>query len=66
MSITPSLVSFVAAKEVVRELPMASWVYGALALAGFLLLLAVLWSFRNTGHKMTQGKGAHSDQAQRS
>jgi hypothetical protein len=66
MSITPSLVSFVKAEEVVRELPMAPWVYGALAFAGFLLLLAVLWSFRNTGAKMTQGKGAHSDQSQRS
>ena len=37
-----------AATAKLRELPMPSWAYGAIALACFLALLGVLWSFRNT------------------
>ncbi len=44
----------------VRELPMPTWAYGALALAGFLALLGVLWSFRNTAAKYDKpDPGAH-------
>lgn len=32
------------------HLPMPAWSYGALALAVFLILLGVVWSFRNSGH----------------
>ena len=35
----------------VRELPIPTWAYGAIALASFLVLLGVLWSFRNTAAK---------------
>ena len=31
-----------------RELPMPSWAFGLIALACFLALLGVLWTFRNT------------------
>ena len=34
-----------------RELPMSTWAYGGIALAGFLALLGVLWTFRNTAAK---------------
>ncbi len=41
--------------EVVWHLPMPAWAYGALALAIFIVLLGVVWSFRNMGHTyMTQ------------
>lgn len=41
--------------EMEWELPMPNWAYGALALAVFLILLGVVWSFRNAGHTyMTQ------------
>ena len=37
------------------HLPIPAWSYGALALAIFLILLGVVWSFRNAGHTlMTQ------------
>ena len=35
----------------VRELPIPSWAYGAIAFASFLVLLGVLWTFRNTAAK---------------
>ena len=52
MSFMPTVVSLASAgTETVRELPIPAWSYGALALAGFMLLLGVLWSFRNTAVK---------------
>ena len=45
MSLTSTAAPLVAAAQ---ELPMPAWVYGAVAFAGFLLLLGVLWTFRNT------------------
>ena len=49
MSLMPTVASLASAgTETVRELPIPAWSYGALALAGFMLLLGVLWSFRNT------------------
>lgn len=48
-TVLPVLASgLAAATEARRALPMAPWVYGAIALAGFLLVLAITWSFRNT------------------
>jgi hypothetical protein len=42
-----------AAEEHGRELPMSPYMYGALALVGFALLLVVLWAFRGTAQKMS-------------
>jgi len=35
----------------VRQLPLPSWAYGVIAFASFLVLLGVLWTFRNTAAK---------------
>jgi hypothetical protein len=52
MSFMPTVASLASAgTETVRELPIPAWSYGALALACFMLLLGVLWSFRNTAAK---------------
>ena len=40
-----------AGTEKVHQLPMSPYAFGALAFASFLLLLGVLWSFRNTAAK---------------
>jgi len=49
MSITSTVASLASAgTETVRELPIPAWSYGAIALACFMALLGVLWSFRNT------------------
>jgi hypothetical protein len=34
-----------------RQLPIPAWSFGAIAFAGFLVLLGVLWTFRNTAAK---------------
>jgi len=44
-----SLTSTVATVAV--QLPMPAWVFGAASLGAFLMLLGVLWSFRNTAAK---------------
>jgi len=42
-----------------RALPMSTWAYGGIALAAFLALLGVLWTFRNTAAKYDKpGPGA--------
>jgi hypothetical protein len=48
-SAAPTVATAASAK--LRELPMSTWAYGAIALACFLALLGVLWSFRNTAAK---------------
>lgn len=40
-----------------NELPMAHLAYGAIAMVVFLLMLGVLWSFRNTSPKLTEQDG---------
>jgi hypothetical protein len=48
--------------ETLRELPMPTWAYGAIALACFFALLGVLWCFRNTAAKYDKPSGAvHGD-----
>jgi hypothetical protein len=42
---------YAAAQETPRELPMPPLAFGALALAGFLVLLGVLWFFRGIGNR---------------
>ncbi|AKU16502.1 hypothetical protein [Luteipulveratus mongoliensis] len=51
---TSSLISFAAAEgeHAERELPMPPIGYGLCAIGFFLILLAILWSFRNTAAKL--------------
>jgi len=52
MSFMSSAAALAAAgTENVRELPMSPYAFGAIAFASFLVLLAVLWTFRNTATK---------------
>lgn len=59
-----SLVSFVADNSVPpltkHELPMAHLAYGGIAFGVFLLMLALLWSFRNTAAKPRPQSGRKS------
>jgi hypothetical protein len=47
-SVLPVLVH---AEEAKRELPMPPILFGLLSFAVFLILLALLWSFRGTAYK---------------
>jgi hypothetical protein len=48
--------------EPVRELPMPPWAFGVVAFASFVVLLGVLWSFRNTAARHDRPAGAgHGD-----
>jgi hypothetical protein len=52
MSLTSTVATLATAGTLkVRELPIPPWAYGATALASFLVLLGVLWTFRNTAAK---------------
>jgi hypothetical protein len=52
MSLMPTVATLATAGALtVRELPMPSWAYGVVAFASFLVLLGVLWTFRNTAAK---------------
>ena len=58
MSLTSTVTSLATAEtEKLRELPMPDWVFGVTAFAAFLLLLGVLWSFRNTASKYDTPSG---------
>ena len=61
MSLTTTVTSLATAEtETLRELPMPAWVYGVIAFGSFLLLLGVLWSFRNTAARYDKpDPGAH-------
>ncbi|HEY8622126.1 MAG TPA: hypothetical protein VIM01_18880 [Dermatophilaceae bacterium] len=61
MSFTPTVASLsTAGTEKLRELPMPPWAYGAIAFGCFVVLLGVLWSFRNTAAKYDKrDPGAH-------
>ena len=48
-SVLPVLIN---AEEAHRELPMNAVMYGVIAFAVFLLLLAFLWSFRGAAYKV--------------
>ena len=62
MSFTPTVASLsTAGTEKLRELPMPPWAYGAIAFGCFVVLLGVLWSFRNTAAKYDKrDPGAHT------
>ena len=63
MSFTSTAVTLATAETAKpRELPMPAWAYGVIALACFLALLGVLWTFRNTAAKYDRPTGAgHGD-----
>lgn len=54
MSTTPLVLLFAASEghEAEWHLPLPSWSYGAIALAIFVLLLGIAWTFRNTAHTL--------------
>jgi hypothetical protein len=44
----------------VRDMPMPPWAFGAIAFGCFIVLLGVLWSFRNTAARYDKpDPGAH-------
>ncbi|MDQ1537759.1 MAG: hypothetical protein QOE58_2152 [Actinomycetota bacterium] len=52
MSLMPSAAALATAgTEQLRELPMSPYAFGGIAFALLLLLLGVLWTFRNTASK---------------
>ena len=52
MSFMPSVAALATAgTEKVHALPMSPYAFGAIAFASFLVLLGLLWSFRNTAAK---------------
>ena len=60
MSFTSPAAALATAETVVRELPMPPWAFGVIAFGSFLVLLGVLWSFRNTAAKHDRpDPGAH-------
>ena len=72
MSFMPAVATLATAGTVkLRELPMSPYAYWAISFASFLVLLAVLWAFRNTaakydspakvGHGGDGGNGGHGD-----
>ncbi len=61
-SVLPALLRAEGAAEAHRELPMPPILYGVLALAALLLLLALLWSFRGTAYKVRDRHAADGGQ----
>ena len=66
MSFMPTVATLATAGTVtLRQLPMPAWAFGALAFASFLVLLGVLWTFRNTAAKydtpVRAEHGGHGD-----
>jgi len=55
---------YTAAEEHTRELPMSPYLFGALSLLGFVLLLGVLWMFRGAAGHMSGGQ-AHTRASER-
>jgi len=64
MSTTTALAT--AETEKLRELPMPPWAFGVIAFGCFVVLLGVLWSFRNTAARHDRpagvGHGDHGSQ----
>jgi hypothetical protein len=62
MSFTPTIATLATAGTLTaRPLPMPDWSYGVIAFASFLVLLGVLWSFRNTAAKYDKPITARHD-----
>jgi len=61
MLFTSTVATLATAETVVRELPMPAWAFGVIAFGCFLVLLGVLWSFRNTAARYDKpDPGAHN------
>jgi len=61
MLFTSTVATLATAETVVRELPMPPWAFGVIAFGCFIVLLGVLWSFRNTAAKYDKpDPGAHT------
>ena len=61
MLFTSTVATLATAETVVHELPMPPWAFGVIAFGCFLVLLGVLWSFRNTAAKYDKpDPGAHT------
>lgn len=61
MLLTSTVATLANAETVVRELPMPPWAFGVIAFGCFIVLLGVLWSFRNTAAKYDKpDSGAHT------
>ena len=62
---TSSLVKLTADSNVFnleeRYLPMPHWLYAVIVLCVFIALLGVVWSFRNSATKATEGHGGKSE-----
>ena len=60
-----SLVQFAADSAVPKleenHLPMPHWMYGGIAMLVFLLLLGILWTFRNTAADERRGTEGEKD-----
>lgn len=56
---TSSLVKYATDSSVPKleenHLPMPHWMYGGIAFCVFLLLLGILWTFRNTAANLRDG-----------
>jgi len=63
MSFMPTVATLATAGTLTpRQLPMPDWSYGVIAFASFLVLLGVLWSYRNTAAKYdTPIRARHDD-----
>jgi len=61
MLFTSTVAALATAETVVRELPMPPWAFGVIAFGCFIVLLGVLWSFRNTAARYDKpDPGAHT------
>jgi len=61
MLFTSTVATLATAETVVRELPMPPLAFGVIAFGCFLVLLGVLWSFRNTAARYDKpDPGAHN------
>ena len=52
--------SVVLASEVVVELPIPAWAYGAIFMGGFLALALVTYSYRNVSNRHSQKRPPQS------
>lgn len=56
------LLNVVASEEVVNPLPFPAPVFGAIALVLFLVLAAVMWSYRDVAHRHSHKSAAFAQQ----
>jgi hypothetical protein len=59
-----SVLQALAAESTHNALPMPPYAYGLMAMTFFLVLLGVLWSFRNTNNKYAPPSQSHGTHGQ--